>query len=91
MEEFGFFLSTYEYLKRIEKRELMDLTFQTIATEMRNHKWELQDPEYRPVMEELAALMDEAYRLNRAGRYERVDTKVAEYRRLFERNAENLK
>ena len=91
MEEFGFFLSTYEYLKRIEKRELMDLTFQTIATEMRNHKWELQGPEYRPVMEELAALMDEAYRLNRARRYERVDTKVAEYRRLFERNAENLK
>ena len=75
----------------ILRRCPVNLTFQTIATEMRNHKWELQGPEYRPVMEKLAALMDEAYRLNRARRYERVDTKVAEYYRLFESNVENLK
>ncbi len=91
IEEFSFFLSTYEYLKRIDKRKLITTTFRTIASEIRNHKWELQDLTYRPVMEKLAALMEEAERLNRAGKFQQVDAKVAEYRRLVERNVENLK
>ena len=91
IEEFSFFLSTYEYLKRIDKRKLITTTFRTIASEIRNHKWELQDLTYRPVMEQLAALMEAAERLNRAGKFQQVDAKVAEYRRLVERHVENLK
>ncbi len=91
MEEFSFFLSTYEYLKQIDKRHLISITFRTIASEIRNHKWELRNPTYRPVMEKLAALMEEAARLNRAGEFKQVDAKVAAYRHLFARNVENLK
>ena len=84
-------LSTYKYLKRIDNRELIAITFRTIASEIRNHKWELRNPTYRPVMEKLAALMEEAARLNRAGEFKQVDAKVAAYRHLFARNVENLK
>ena len=91
MEEFGFFLSTYEILKSKDKPELMNITFRTIASEIRNHKWELQDFNYLPVMERLAQLMDEAYDANLRGDRAAVDAKVAAYRKFYGENVDHLK
>ena len=91
MEEFSFFLSTYEYLKAQKKPELIEITFQTIASEIRNHKWELQDMQYLPLMERLAELMDEATAANQAGDTARVDALLLEYLDLYQANLDNLK
>jgi cytochrome c peroxidase len=91
MEEFSFFLSTYEYLKRAGKQKLIGMTMQTIAGEIRAHKWDVQDEHYLPVLDRLAELMDDAYRASQRGDSKTVDAKVAEYRRLYEEQKENLK
>jgi mono/diheme cytochrome c family protein len=91
MEEFSFFLSTYEFLKEKNKRELMNITFQTIGSEIANHKWELQDPSYLPIMNRLSEIMYEAVKANRKGDDQTVDWKVAEYRKLYKDNVEHLK
>ncbi|MCH7471681.1 cytochrome C [bacterium] len=91
MEEFSFFLSTYEYLRAQDKPELIDITFQTIASEIRNHKWELQDLDYLPLMEQMAELMDEAYAANQADDPATVDARLLEYRELYRENVENLR
>ncbi len=91
MEEFSFFLSTFEFLDEKNKPELMNATFQTIALEIRNHKWELRNYAYLPVMEDLAKLMDEAYEASLGGDRDRVGAKVREYRRLYAANVENLR
>ena len=91
MEEFSFFLSAYEYLKEKNKPELMNITFQTIALEIKNHKGELQDQSYLPVMTQLAQIMDEAMEANIQNKPEEVDLKVAEYRKLYKDNVDNLK
>ena len=90
MEEFFFFLSAFEFLDEKNKPELMNITFQTIAQEIRNHKWELQDYAYLPAMEALAKLMDEASEASQTGDRENVRTKVREYLRLYAANVENL-
>ncbi len=91
LEEFSFFLSAYEVLKQKNKPELMNTTFQTVANEIRNHKWELQDQTYLPVMDKLAGLMDEAYEANQKGDRMKVDKIVEEYGKLYEENADDLK
>ena len=91
MEEFSFFLSAYEYLKRKGKRKLMDMTFQTIASEIRNHKWELRDMQFIPIMDDLAKLMDEAYLANQEGDYDLVDDKISAYRKRYEENVDDLR
>jgi len=91
MEEFFFFLSAIEFLDKKNKPELMNITFQTIAQEIRNHKWELRDYAYLPVMDTLAILMDEASEASRTGDRENVRAKVGEYLRLYAANVENLK
>jgi hypothetical protein len=64
---------------------------QTIAGEIRAHKWDVQDPQYLPVLDRLAELMDEAYVASQRGDTATVDAKVAEYRKLYEENREKLK
>ena len=91
MEEFIFFLSAYEFLEEKNKPELMNMTFDTIALEIRNHKWELQDPKLRPIMERMADIMDEATAANKAGQPERVRAKVSEYRDMYEKYKDVLK
>lgn len=91
MEEFSFFLSTYEYLKRAGKQELIGMTMQTIAGEIRAHKWDVQDEQYLPVLDRLAELMDEGYAASQRGDMKTADARVAEYRRLYEEQKENLK
>jgi len=91
MEEFSFFLSAYEYLKEQNKPKLMNITFKTIAQEIQNHKWELQDQSYLPIMNQLAQIMDEAVEANLQNNTKEVDLKVAEYRELYKENVDNLK
>ena len=67
------------------------MTFQTISSEIRNHKWELRDLQYIPIMDDLAKLMDEAYSANLEGDYDLVDDKVSEYRKLYEENVDYLR
>ncbi|MCH9021465.1 MAG: hypothetical protein IID32_01720 [Planctomycetes bacterium] len=69
----------------------MDMTFKTIASEIRNHKWELRDMQFIPIMDDLAKLMDEAYVANQEGDYDLVDDKVSEYRKLYAENVDFLK
>ena len=91
MEEFSFFLSTYEFLRQREKDDLIDTTFGTIAFEIRAHKWDVQDSAYLPVLDELARLMDEARAANGRGEFAAVDRLVAEYRTLYQENVDYLK
>jgi cytochrome c peroxidase len=91
MEEFSFFLSAFEFLETKNKPQLMGITFNTIASEIRNHKWELRDWAAMGVMDRLAELMDEAYEANEAGDHKTVVKKVAEYRKLYEKNVSRLK
>ena len=86
MEEFIFFLSTYQSLRRKGKAGLIGLTFQTIALEIRAHKWDLQDWAHMPVLERLASLMDEAHAALQAANWERVDHIVREYRAAYEKH-----
>ena len=92
MEEFSFFLSAFEFLDRKDKPELIGITFETIASEIRNHKWELQDYDAMPVMERLAEIMDEALAVvYQSGDREKVRQLVKEYRELYTRNVNVLK
>ncbi len=91
MEEFFFFLSAFEFLDEKNKPELMNITFKTVAQEIRNHKWELQDYAYLPVMEALAKLMDQASKATRTDDRKTVRAKVREYLRLYTANVENLR
>ncbi len=91
MEEFSFFLSTYEFLQRKERPELIDTTLQTIAGEIRAHKWDIQDDRFLPILDRLAALIDAATDAGRAGDWPTADARVAEYRLLYEQNRENLR
>ncbi|MCH7602951.1 MAG: cytochrome C [Planctomycetes bacterium] len=91
MEEFSFFLSAFDFLEAKNKPELINTTFQTIALEIRNHKWELQDYAVMPVMDRLAEIMDEAYEANVTGQRGLVREKVNEYRELYAANVDRLK
>jgi len=91
MEEFSFFLSAYEYLKSTGKQALVSTTMQTIALEIRAHKWDVQDQQYLPVLDRLADLMGAAYAESERGDWKAVDAKVTEYRRVYEENKEKLK
>ncbi len=90
MEEFSFFLSTFEFLAARQRPHLMDVTFRTIAFEIRSHKWDLQDSTHMPVLERLADLMDEAATAVERDEPGRVSDLVREYRQLYERHKDSL-
>mgnify|MGYP001576068137 FL=1 len=91
LEEFRFFLSAYDYSKRMNEPEIVSTLFQTVAAEIRAHKWDVQDTAHLPVLEQMAKLMDDAYAASVAGDYTVADARVAEYKRLYDANAEVLK
>ena len=91
MEEFFFFLSAYEYLKSREKRTEIGITFNTIEMEIKAHKWDVQDQGYLPALNELAGLMGDALKANRAGDRDKVDALVDEYRTKYKENVDYLK
>lgn len=88
LEEFGFFLSAYEYLKKIDNWELIEMTVKTIAQEIHAHKWDMQEREYMPVLNLMAELMEDAGKAGGAGDYKTVDFLVAEYRAIYSEYAE---
>ena len=91
LEEFSFFLSTYEFLKSRENSELINVTFQTIALELRAHKWTLQNLAYMPVLDRMADLMDSAHKANRRSDRAATDAIVRQYREIYRENAEHLR
>ncbi len=91
LEEFDFFLSTYELLQTRNQPNLIDITFKTVAAEIRAHKWDLQDQRHLPLLDQLAALMDQAGEAHRRGDRAAADAKVAAYRDLYQGNIELLR
>jgi cytochrome c peroxidase len=90
MEEFSFFLSGYDFLKARDKDDLIQTTFQTVAEEIRAHKWDAQHDEMLDVLDRMAELMDEAYAASVMGDLETADAKVAEYLGLYEQHKDEL-
>ena len=91
MEEFAFFLSSYEHVKSIGKLEMASTIFQTIAAEIHAHKWDIQDQTHLSTLNKMARLMEEAYTENEAKNTQAVDSLVAEYYALYKKHADVLK
>ena len=91
LEEFSFFLSTIELLEARGLNELVDVTFRTVALELRAHKWDVQDKSYLPLLEEMASLIDAATEANAAGNAALMRQNVASYRDLYAENKEVLR
>ena len=91
LEEFSFFLSAYEYVDRIDRPEMAATIFQTIASELRAHKWSVQDMRLMPVLDQLTNLMDEAYRANQMGDRAAERAHVEAYRAMYAANKDVLK
>ena len=90
LEEFEMFLSTYETLVARRKPHLIQVLLQTLAFEVRAHKWDLKDPALEPVMEEMAQALDVGFAAFEAGEMARVEQAVAKYRTLYRRHKEEL-
>ena len=82
LEEFGFFISAYEYIMEIGDSDLAATLFKTIEDEIRAHKWDVQDTGYMPVLNELEDLMKRAYEAQIADDSKTVAALVNEYRAL---------
>jgi hypothetical protein len=91
LEEFSFFLSTYEFLKEKGKKELIAITLKTVITELQAHKWDVQESKYMPILDKMESLLREAVELHRKGKTREVDLKIAAYRALYKKNADILK
>ncbi|MEE9241403.1 MAG: cytochrome c peroxidase, partial [bacterium] len=91
LEEFRFFLSTYDFLKRKGKKDLITITLKTVATELQAHKWDVRDRKLLPVLNRMESLIREAAALHAGGKSAEADAKIAAYRALYEKNAEVLK
>src|SRR5688572_28895576 len=91
MQEFNFFIAAFAFLDEKNKPELMGVTFRTIATEIRAHKWDLQDYSQMPVLDKMAELMDQADAAVKAGDRPKARQLVAAYREMYEKNMDVLK
>ena len=91
LEEFSFFLSTYELLRARGQDALIETTLQTIAFEIQAHKWDIQDDRHLPTLDRLAELMAEALEASYRGERSTVDARVAEYRALYAEHQEVLR
>lgn len=91
LEEFSFFLSTYEFVRELDDAELLNTLFRTVETEINAHKWDVQDQRQLPVLNELEGLMRRAYAANLAGDSGEVDAIVAQYRETYAEHADVLK
>ena len=91
LEEFSFFLSTYETLKARGKEDLIDITLRTVAFEIEAHKWDLQDLRHLPTLDRMTAILEAACRALEQGEVEQVDQLVASYREIYDSNREVLR
>ena len=87
LEEFTFFLSSYEYIQEIGDMDLAAKLFKTVEDEIRAHKWDVQDTRYMPVLNELEDIMKRAYEAQVAQDTEKVAALVSEYRALSDEYA----
>lgn len=91
LEEFSFFLSSYDYAMQMNEPEIASTIFQTVAAEIRAHKWDVQDTAHLPTLDKMAKLMDDAYTASTARDYTLCEARVEQYKRIYEANAEVLK
>jgi hypothetical protein len=91
MEEFKFFLSSYELAVDLNKLDMAGAIFQTISTEIHAHKWDVQNLDYIPILNDMADIMDAAYGAILAKDVKKANMHVAAYREMYDANMENLK
>ena len=91
LEEFKFFLSTYEHLKQREKKELITVLLKTVVREVQAHKWDVQDKENLPILNEMEEKLNEALRAHLGGDVKMTDGKIAAYHALYQKNQDKLK
>ncbi|MDK1021775.1 MAG: cytochrome c peroxidase [Candidatus Hydrogenedentes bacterium] len=87
LEEFMFFLSSYEYIQEIGDTDLAATLFKTVEDEIRAHKWDIQDMRYMPVLNELEDIMKRAYEAQVAQDPKTVAALVSDYRALSDEYA----
>ena len=91
LEEFKFFLSTYEFLKERKKKDLITVLLRTVSDEIQAHKWQVQDRAHLPTLNKMESLLRGALAAHLEGKSKETDTKIAAYRALYEESAEKLK
>ena len=91
LEEFKFFLSTYERLKQRKKKELITVLLKTVIREVQAHKWDVRDKENMPVLNKMEEKLNEALRAHLAGDAKMTDDKIAAYHALYQKNQDKLK
>ncbi len=91
LEEFKFFLSTYDRLKQRKKRELISVLLKTVVREVQAHKWDVQNKENLPILNEMEKKLNEALRAHLAGDVKMTDHKIAAYHTLYQKNQDKLK
>lgn len=91
LEEFSFFLSTYDFLKRKGKKDLITITLKTVAKEIQAHKWDVQDQSRLPTLNKMESLIREAAALYVKDKIAAAEQKIAAYRAIYDKNVEVLK
>jgi hypothetical protein len=91
LEEFSFFLSTWEFLVARGEDRLVAITLRTVAEEIRAHKWDVQDRDGLVVLDRLAGFIDQAGEEYSAGKTQLAEASLAEYKALYEEHREVLK
>ncbi len=91
LEEFRFFLSTYERLKRRGKGALIAILLKTVVREVQAHKWDVREKGNLPILDAMENALREALSAHLAGDARRTDEKIAAYQGLYEKNREKLK
>lgn len=91
LEEFKFFLSTYEHLKHRKKKELITVLLKTVVREVQAHKWDVQDKDNLPILHDMENKLTEALTAHLAGDVKMTDDKIAAYHALYEKNLDRLK
>ncbi len=91
LEEFKFFLSTYERLKQRKKKELISVLLKTVVREVQAHKWDVQDKGNLPILNEMEKKLNEALRAHLAGDVKMTDYQIAAYHALYQKNQGKLK
>ena len=91
LEEFSFFLSTYDTLKARGKVELVGITLGTVVEELRLHKWDLQDPTHMPILDRMQELLEQARAAHGKGDTVILEARLVEYQRVYAEHVEVLR
>lgn len=84
------FLTAFEFLAERKKWPVLANLFRGIALEVRRQLPLARNPEARPILEQLAALMDQAASDVSSERYDAARDDVASWRELYRRNQHSL-